>query len=114
MRTLRHSWVGLVFLVAGMAPATRRGADAAVTLRLFQFAPDTLVVAAGTRVTWTNTDDVEHTVTGGDGEHADGRFTGSLGGKGTAFAFTFERPGTYPYFCDRHHFMRGVVRVTSS
>lgn len=101
-------------MVMGMTPAPQRHADSSVTLRLFQFAPDTLVIPARTRVTWTNTDDVEHTVTGGDGEHADSSLAGSLASKGAVFAFTFERPGTYPYFCDRHHFMRGVVRVTPS
>jgi plastocyanin len=104
----------MAFVLMGMAPVAQERGEAGVTVRVFQFAPDTLVVPAGTRVTWTNTDDVEHTVTGGAGEGADGSFAGPLATKGAVFAFTFERPGTYPYFCDRHHFMRGVVRVTSS
>lgn len=114
MQRLRQYWIAMVLMVMGMAPVSRPRSVAAVSVRLFQFAPDTLVVPAGTRVTWTNSDDIEHTVTGGEGEHADGRFAGSLAAKGAVFSFTFERPGAYPYFCDRHHFMRGLVRVTSS
>jgi len=114
MHRLRQYWIAMVLMVMGMAPATRQEAEAGVAVRLFQFSPDTLAVPVGTRVTWTNTDDIEHTVTGGDGGHADGRFAGSLAAKDARFAFTFERPGTYPYYCDRHHFMRGIVRVTSS
>jgi plastocyanin len=112
MRNLRQYWIAMVLMLTGMAPAGRRPAAVAVAIQLFHFDPDTLEVPVGTSVTWTNGDDIEHTVTGGDGEHADGRFAGSLAAKGTAFSFTFERPGEYSYFCDRHHFMRGIVRVT--
>jgi plastocyanin len=114
MHRLRQYWLAMVLMVMGMAPSARRSTEASVTLRLFQFAPDTLVVPVGTRVKWTNTDEIEHTVTAGDGEHTDGSFAGSLAAKGAVFTFTFERPGVYPYFCDRHHFMRGTVRVTQS
>jgi plastocyanin len=104
----------MVLMVMGMARAPGASSEPSVTLHLFQFSPDTLVIPTGTRVTWTNTDDVQHTVTTGDADHADGKFAGSLAAKGATTTFTFERPGTYPYFCDRHHFMRGLVRVTPS
>ena len=30
---------------------------------------------------------------------------------GAGFAHRFDQAGTYPYFCARHRFMRGHVRV---
>ncbi|MFL5493760.1 MAG: plastocyanin/azurin family copper-binding protein [Gemmatimonadales bacterium] len=32
-------------------------------------------------------------------------------GKGSSFGHRFDRAGTYRYYCDRHHFMRGEIRV---
>jgi plastocyanin len=88
--------------------------DTVVSIRTFQFRPASLVVPAGTRVVWSNADDIEHTVTAGTPDSASGGFTGSVKMPGATFAHTFLRPGTYAYFCDRHHFMRGEVRVTST
>lgn len=83
----------------------------AVAIKTFQFKPTPLGVKAGTPVTWTNNDEITHTVTSGTPENHDGRFDSSLRGKGTTFSFTFAQPGTYSYFCDRHPSMRGEIRV---
>ena len=99
---------GLVLLAA--APG-RPAADTPVAIRVFQFGPAALEVPVGTRVQWSNEDEIEHTVTSGDAEHPDGKFGGTLAVRGSTFAFTFTQPGSYHYFCDRHHFMRGEVRV---
>jgi len=40
-------------------------ADVTVSIRTFQFAPDTLHVKVGTKVVWMNGDEVEHTITSG-------------------------------------------------
>ena len=88
--------------------------DTVVSIRTFQFRPVSLVVPAGTRVVWSNADDIEHTVTSGLPDSASGSFNGSVKTPGATFAHTFLRPGTYAYFCDRHHFMRGEIRVTST
>jgi plastocyanin len=85
-----------------------------VAIRVFQFEPKGLEIPTGTLVVWTNGDDIEHTVTSGDGEKADGRIGGTVAGKGSSFSVRFEQPGDYSYFCDRHHFMRGDIRVTPS
>jgi hypothetical protein len=83
----------------------------AVAVRLFQFKPAPLEVKAGTQVTWTNQDDILHTVTSGMPERRDGRFDAALDGKESTYRFTFQQPGTYPYFCDRHQSMRGEIIV---
>jgi plastocyanin len=86
-------------------------ADAAVSIRTFQFAPDTLRVKAGTRVVWTNTDEIEHTVTSGSPESQDGRFSGVVTKRGASYSAVLKEAGTYRYFCDRHRFMNGTVIV---
>ncbi len=98
--------------VAALAPRPTEPADAMVEVRLFQFQSDTLEVPAGTRVRWTNHDDVEHTVTAGSGDSASGQFAGAMAGQGAIYEFRFVQPGRFAYFCDRHHFMRGEIRVT--
>jgi plastocyanin len=87
------------------------GKSAAVAIQTFQFKPTPTEVKAGTQVTWTNNDDIQHTVTSGVAESRDGRFNSTLAGKGATFGITFNQPGTYPYFCDRHQSMRGEIRV---
>jgi plastocyanin len=93
------------------AAAATTDANAAVAVRVFQFQPSPLQVSAGTTVTWTNRDDILHTVTSGAPDAKDGRFDGTMNGTGMSFAVTFSEPGTYAYFCSRHESMRGEVRV---
>lgn len=82
-------------------------ADAAeATIRTFQFGPDPVEVDAGTTVTWTNEDDILHSVTS-----ATGAFGGDLDGPGSTFGFTFEDPGRYAYVCRIHDGMEGAVVV---
>ena len=93
--------------------AARREPTAAIALKGFGVHPDTLTVVAGTRITFTNEDDIEHTVTAGVPDHPDGRFMSALPAKGATFAVTLTKPGTYPFFCERHPFMHGEIHVTS-
>ena len=89
------------------------GAGDAVTAKLFTFAPSPLTVKAGAKVTWTNDDQILHTVTSGSPPGSgDGTFNRPMDGKGTSFSFIFERPGTYRYFCMRHNQMTGQVDVS--
>ena len=91
---------------------SRANADASVAIRTFQFAPDTLRVKAGTRVVWSNADEIEHTITSGSPESRDGRFHGVVASRGATYSAVLEHAGTYRYFCDRHRFMNGTVIVT--
>jgi plastocyanin len=87
-------------------------ADTTVEVRTFQFREKAIQIAVGTRVVWTNHDQIEHTVTSGAPDSTDGVFNAKLAGAGATFSFTFTKAGTFRYFCDRHHFMRGEIRVT--
>lgn len=96
----------------GVLFGSRANGDASVAIRTFQFAPDTLRVKAGTRVVWSNADEIEHTITSGSPEKRDGPFHGVVDRRGATYSAVLERAGTYRYFCDRHRFMTGTVIVT--
>jgi plastocyanin/glucose/arabinose dehydrogenase len=78
------------------APAPAPG-SASVAIQSFAFNPQTLTIPAGTTVTWTNNDSVQHTVTWDDRSVDSGLF-----GQGQTFEYTFTEPGTYGYFCIPH------------
>ncbi len=84
------------------------GAGPAVAIEQFEFQPGEVKVAAGTTVTWTNEDTVAHTVQD-EGE----LFPESDDlAKGQTFSFTYETPGSYPYICGIHPYMKGTVTVS--
>lgn len=78
-----------------------------VAVANFAFAPANLSVQTGDAVTWTNMDDVSHTVTADNDAFDSGAF-----GAGAAFQITAGAPGTYTYFCQIHPFMKGTLTVT--
>jgi plastocyanin len=77
-----------------------------VVIKNDAFSPQTLTVAAGQTVTFTNADDDAHTVTATDG---------SFDSKGLdthdVWRHTFAKPGVYTYFCELHPFMKGTIVV---
>lgn len=76
---------------------------AEVTVATFAFAPDPLEVEAGTTITFTNEDDIDHTVTAGTREApTPDVFDGPLIERGATFELTLDEPGTYDYFCQIH------------
>ncbi len=103
--------LALVASAAVLGAAGPAGSKSGVTVELFQFKPGQLEVKAGTRVAWINQDDIAHTVTSGTPEQRDGRFELPLDGRGATGAVKLDTPGTYLYFCNRHHSMRGGIRV---
>jgi plastocyanin len=74
----------------------------------FSFAPATLAVAVGTTVTWTNRDDIPHTVVSTEDPKA---FKSKVLDTDEKFSYTFTKAGTYPYFCSVHPKMTGSVVV---
>jgi len=73
----------------------------------FSFSPTTFTVPAGATVTWTNHDNVAHTVTS-----AENQFKKSPVLKtGQRFSNTFATAGTYSYFCSIHPRMTGKIIV---
>jgi len=74
----------------------------------FSFGPLTLTVPVGSTVTWTNRDDIPHTVVSTDDPKA---FKSKVLDTDEKFSFTFSKAGTYPYFCSIHPKMTGKVIV---
>ena len=77
-----------------------------VSIDNFSFGPTELTVIAGTTVTWTNHDDIPHTVVS-----TDKVFKSKVLDTDEKFSFTFTSPGTFPYFCSIHPKMTGKVVV---
>lgn len=74
------------------------------------FRPDKVTVMVGTQVTWTNTGKKNHTVTSGNTFDMDLK-------PGQSFSFTFDKAGTYQYYCvthseSEHEGMVGTITVT--
>jgi amicyanin len=72
----------------------------------FSFGPTELTVRVGTTVTWTNRDDIPHTVVS-----TEKVFKSKVLDTDETFSFTFDKAGTYPYFCSIHPKMTGKVVV---
>ena len=88
----------------GSAPSP--GGEEEVAIAEFLYEPETITVAAGTDVTWTNEDKAPHTATIDDRSLDTGKL--DRGDEGT---LTFDEPGEYSYFCVFHPFMKGEVVV---
>ena len=80
-----------------------------VTIHNFTFQPARLVVSAGTRVVWTNTDSDPHTVVSAKGLWA----SEALDTDGS-FARAFKSVGAFPYYCGIHPMMQGTVTVVAA
>jgi plastocyanin len=76
------------------------------------FDPATVTINVGDTVEWKNTDTAAHTVTGGSpADGPSGVFDSSLVMGGASFAHTFDKAGSYDYFCMVHPWMVGNVSV---
>jgi plastocyanin len=91
------------------APAT---AGNAVTIHTFAFQPNPAQVKVGETVTWTNNDQILHTVTSGTRGKSDGMFDQKLDGVGSKAMFTFNTAGTFAYHCEIHPGMDATVVVS--
>lgn len=113
----------------GVAPSTSppvsaapSGNTATVKTSGLTFMPDSLTVPAGTTVTWEDTDGIPHTVTTGTytvdssgvrtSQTPDGMINKPLT-TGQNVTFTFDKPGTYTYYCAIHPGMNAKIIVTA-
>jgi len=90
----------------------------ASTLADKAFSPNPINVKVGSSVTWTNKDNVAHTVTSGTGPSDPNKgkeFDSGLSpllGPGKTFSHTFKTAAEIPYFCQIHPTMVGKVAVS--
>jgi plastocyanin len=76
-----------------------------VTIDNFTFTPAETKVKVGDTVTWTNHDDIPHTVVSA------GKFRSKTMDTDGTFSFTFTTAGEYKYFCSLHPHMTGTIKV---
>jgi amicyanin len=112
---VRNIWVAIALAAAVLAPAAIfptafvRAAETEVNIDQFTFLPQRITVKAGTTVTWSNEDDVPHTVASSSKV-----FKSKALDTADKFSFTFTTPGTYDYFCSVHPHMTGAVVVEAA
>ena len=101
--------VAALALAATLPAAAARATETEVKIDNFAFAPQRIVVQAGTTVTWINADDAPHTVASSTKVFKSGALDTE-----DKFSFTFTTPGTYEYFCSLHPHMTGTVVVEAA
>jgi plastocyanin len=97
---------GLLLTCLIVPIAARSGDSAQLKIDNFKFGPEKLTITKGTAVTWTNQDDIPHSIV-----------LTALGVRSkvldtdNAFTFQFDKAGTFSYVCGLHPFMHGQVVV---
>jgi len=106
MSTINRRDFGIAVVATMLLPAgSARAEDVAVHIDNFVFEPKELSLKVGQTVTWTNRDDIPHTVV------CAGKFRSKTMDTDGTFTFTFAAAGEYKYFCSLHPHMQGVVKV---
>ena len=97
---------GLMMFAAADVASAAPTPVAAVQIGNFTFKAPVTTVKVGTTVTWTNGDDIPHTVTSNTG-----LFKSKVLDTGDKFSFTFAKAGQFGYFCSLHPHMTGTIVV---
>ncbi len=107
MSSINRRDLGLLVAAAVLLPAgpSRAAEDIKVSIDNFTFTPPELKVKVGDTVTWTNHDDIPHTVVSA------GKFRSKTLDTDQSFTFTFTEAGDYKYFCGLHPHMTGMIKV---
>lgn len=97
-----------VSFVARAAGAQGQAKSQGIEVKIdnFSFMPQNITVAPGTTVTWVNQDDIPHTVAS-----TTDLFKSKALDTDDKFSFTFDKPGTYEYYCSIHPKMTANVIV---
>ena len=88
--------------------AATSAVPASISIANFVFSPLELMVAQGTRVTWTNNDAAPHGLSHKDGAPGTGVLL-----PGETVSRVYDAPGTYDYVCAVHPYMTGRVVVSA-
>jgi plastocyanin len=77
------------------------------------YIPGSIIINTGDKVSWINTDVEVHTVTSGLASRINmgKQFDSGLLNANQTFEHTFDKPGTYNYYCIVHPIMTGLVNV---
>jgi plastocyanin len=94
-------------IISSRPASAADSAPVAVKIDNFSFTPQTITIPVGTEVTWTNQDDIPHTVVSDDKT----TFKSPALDTDEKFSFKFENKGTYTYFCSIHPKMTAKIVV---
>ncbi len=97
---------GVVVAATHLRAASSGSSTTEVKIDNFSFNPPALKVKTGTTIHWTNRDDMPHNVVA-----EDKTFRSKVMDTDEQFSFTFDKPGTYSYFCGLHPRMRATITV---
>ncbi len=97
--------VALAVLMSSWQFSAARASETQVSIDNFTFAPASITVKIGDTVTWTNRDDIPHTIV------STGKFRSKALDTDNSFSFTFTAAGDYQYFCSLHPHMTGIIKV---
>jgi amicyanin len=78
---------------------TRPAGRVKIAYRNIMISPATVTITAGTSVTWTNFDALQHNVVVQSGPQT---FTSPTMDQGSTYSFKFTKPGVYNYICTFH------------
>jgi plastocyanin len=92
-------------LLTLLGVTTVRAQQVNINIDNFTFAPQELTLKVGDSVTWTNHDDIPHTIVSA------GKFRSKTLDTDGTFSFTFTAAGDYKYFCSLHPHMTGMIKV---
>ncbi len=95
----------LAVLISSWQLGAARASETQVSIDNFTFAPASITVKIGDTVTWTNRDDIPHTIVSA------GKFRSKALDTDNSFSFTFTAAGDYQYFCSLHPHMTGIIKV---
>jgi plastocyanin len=111
LRVLTVAIAALLIAGCGSDEPTKAGGTAAkadkVNIKDFKYAPASIEVKKGTTVSFTNEDTAKHTAT----SKPQGTFDSGDISKGQTKPVTFNKAGSYTYYCVYHAFMKGKVKV---
>jgi plastocyanin len=109
MSSINRRHFGMLVVATALLPAGAARAEDPVPLAVhidnFVFEPAQLTVKVGQTVTWTNRDDIPHTVV------CAGKFRSKTMDTDGTFSFAFTSAGEYKYFCSLHPHMTGMIKV---
>jgi plastocyanin len=106
MRRLTYLTVLALLAMLIFVPSAGAQQNQTVYIQDFYFSPASINVEPGTTVTWVNQGQAPHTAT-----HTGGTFDSGTLQPGQSYSYTFNRAGTYAYYCQIHPNMTGTIVV---
>jgi LysM repeat protein len=92
-------------------PTPTGGTSVAIIMFNIQYVPNALTIQRGQTVMWQNNDVVNHSVRSGIPGTPTNLFNSGTIAPGNKFYFTFNDPGTFPFFSELDQNMTGTITV---